>query len=664
MAATIPFYGGKKNADITGNTSVTIGEGATVGDVYGGGNDGDVTGNTSVVVDGGTTGDVYGGGHDSTNNSNTANVTGSTTVNVNDGDVEGDVYGGGHAEGQDAVDTSNKAQANVAGTNVNINDGYIDGTVYGGGNAEGGDAGNHHKGGSADAKVSGETKIKIDGNVIDDDYNNIEVYGGGRADGGSNADGKLGGYANADVGGSTEIKVKSGVTLDEHDMSDNGDTNWYNASALADGVIIRYMTVNVTFNYTYGGSTIYTETKTSAALTYSSPSATVSSSWAGNTYFAAANKSVTVNFGDANKTVNIPLTAKTDTVAVTFNYTYGGNTIFTETKTSAVLSYGSTTGSLSSSWAGNTYFAAASSGTVTVTFGDADKTVSIPLTAKTDTVAVTFNYTYGGNTIFTETKTSAVLSYGSTSDSLSSSWAGNTYFEAASSGTVTVNFGETNKAVSIPLTAKTDTVDVTFNYTYGGSTIYTETKTSAVLSYGSASGSLSSSWAGNTYFAAASSGTVAVNFGETDKTVSIPLTAKTDTVDVTFNYTYGGSTIYTETKTSAVLSYGSASDSLSSSWVGNMYFEAASSDAVAVNFGEADQTVNIPLTAKVDTVSVTFNYTYGGSVIFSETKSADLSYGGLRVSIMSVAIPDSALRCPPLGRAIRTLKLQTAAPSW
>ena len=669
-------YGGSNNGDVNGNTDVDVSGGTVKGDVYGGGkgtgsSDSDIHGNTDVTVSGGqVNGSVYGGSEngDIEDRSGTGYTEGNTKVTISGGQVGGSVYAGSKSKGK----VENDATIEIRGGVV------VSKKVYGTGGVEA-------------TQIDGDVNIKLysfsassyvfflkknlSGTSIISLLGDFAQYGGYTVVRDPSKDPTaniwawvlqpqpartltvktkfvLSGNPTPVNTITTSVSIPAGAPTTVSPSAWDGGL-YYTVGAYPASLQIGYNfsypdntvcfnvpvtanadTVSVTFNYTYGGSTIFTETKTSAVLNGSNPSSTVSSSWAGNTYFAAASSGpVTVNFGDADKTVNIPLTAKTDTVNVTFNYTYGGSTIYTETKTSAVLSYGSASSSLSSSWAGNTYFAAASSGTVTVNFGDADKTVNIPLTAKTDTVDVTFNYTYGGSTIYTEAKTSAVLSYGSTSDSLSSSWAGNTYFEAASGGPVTVNFGDADKTVSIPLTAITDTVSVTFNYTYGGSTIYTETKTSAVLSYGSTSDSLSSSWAGNMYFEAASSDDVTVNFGDADKTVSTPLTAITDTVSVTFNYTYGGSIIYTETKTSAALLYGSTSDSLSSSWAGNTNFEAASGGPVTVNFGDGDQTVNISLTPKTKTVMVVFNYLYRGSIVHTEQIPASVTYDGALASV-------------------------------
>ncbi|MEL7603444.1 MAG: hypothetical protein AAGU77_09845, partial [Bacillota bacterium] len=92
------IYGGSKQKDISGDTSVTI-ESGTVNDVYGGSGAGtvrdsaDITGNTSVTVTGGTvTGSVYGGSEGRLVNG--ADISGDAEVVITGGTVDGSVYGG------------------------------------------------------------------------------------------------------------------------------------------------------------------------------------------------------------------------------------------------------------------------------------------------------------------------------------------------------------------------------------------------------------------------------------------------------------------------------------------------------------------------------------------------------------------------------------------
>ena len=117
-------YGGSKQKDITGDTSVTI-ESGTVKDVYGGSGAGtvrdsaDITGNTSVTVTGGTvTGSVYGGSEGRLVNG--ADISGDSEVVITGGTVDGSVYGG-------------SKNGNVAGdAGVAAEEAAIGGAVYGG----------------------------------------------------------------------------------------------------------------------------------------------------------------------------------------------------------------------------------------------------------------------------------------------------------------------------------------------------------------------------------------------------------------------------------------------------------------------------------------------------------------------------------------------------
>ena len=142
-------YGGSKQKDIAGDTSVTV-ESGTVKDVYGGSGAGtlrdsaDISGNTSVTVTGGTvTGSVYGGSEGRIVNG--ADISGSTEVVISGGTVNGSVYGG-------------SKNGNVNGdAAVTIEDSAIGGTVYGG---------------SENGNIQGTTSVSIA------DSSAKEVYGG------------------------------------------------------------------------------------------------------------------------------------------------------------------------------------------------------------------------------------------------------------------------------------------------------------------------------------------------------------------------------------------------------------------------------------------------------------------------------------------------------
>lgn len=143
------IYGGSKQKDITGDTSVTI-ESGTVKDVYGGSGAGtlrdsaDISGNTSVIITGGTvTGSVYGGSEGRIVNG--ADISGSTEVVIAGGTVNGSVYGG-------------SKNGSVSGDSaVTIEDSTIGGTVYGG---------------SDNGNIQGSTSVSVADSAAK------EVYGG------------------------------------------------------------------------------------------------------------------------------------------------------------------------------------------------------------------------------------------------------------------------------------------------------------------------------------------------------------------------------------------------------------------------------------------------------------------------------------------------------
>ena len=112
------------SAVVTGNPHVNV-SGGTAGNVYGGGSQANVNGNTAVSVNSGSvTQNVFGGGY----GANT-NVSGNVEVTIGDAthspNIGRDVYGGS-ALGSVNTDASNH-------TYVTVNNGAITGAVYGGG---------------------------------------------------------------------------------------------------------------------------------------------------------------------------------------------------------------------------------------------------------------------------------------------------------------------------------------------------------------------------------------------------------------------------------------------------------------------------------------------------------------------------------------------------
>ena len=192
-------YGGGMQADVNGNTTVSIEGGTVTTDVYGGGMQADVSGNVTVNISkSGTPGtviigrDVYGGG--ALANTNTGNLNGgsyNTVVNLYPGaTIEHDVYGGGR--GQKAADGVQAVEAIVYG-NVTVNQlgavliaAYSDeglatgGRIFGGNNVNGTPKG--HVLVYVEKTVGSSSYSRatdVDGTEVTYDYDLAAVYGGG-----------------------------------------------------------------------------------------------------------------------------------------------------------------------------------------------------------------------------------------------------------------------------------------------------------------------------------------------------------------------------------------------------------------------------------------------------------------------------------------------------
>ena len=139
-ASALNVYGGGNLANVSGSTLVNVNGGTVTQDVYGGGALADVGSNTSVTLSGGTTRMVFGGGMGDTDNS--AQVTGTSTVNINTGaTVTGNDFTVGTGTSVVTVKGAVFGGCNVNGSIggaivVNPNGGSITGNVYGGGLGE------------------------------------------------------------------------------------------------------------------------------------------------------------------------------------------------------------------------------------------------------------------------------------------------------------------------------------------------------------------------------------------------------------------------------------------------------------------------------------------------------------------------------------------------
>jgi len=196
-------YGGGMQADVNGNTTVSIEGGTVTTDVYGGGMQADVSGNVTVNISkSGTPGtviighDVYGGG--ALANTNTGNLNGdscNTVVNLYPGATIGhDVYGGGRGQKADQTTqpVTQAVEAIVYG-DVTVNQlgavliaAYSDeglatgGRIFGGNNVNGTPKG--HVLVYVEKTVGSSSYSRatdVDGTEVTYDYDLAAVYGGG-----------------------------------------------------------------------------------------------------------------------------------------------------------------------------------------------------------------------------------------------------------------------------------------------------------------------------------------------------------------------------------------------------------------------------------------------------------------------------------------------------
>lgn len=160
-------YGGSKDADLSGDTTITM-NGGKVKYLYGGGMAA-VTGNTKVTMEGGKVEAIYGG-------SNGKKIDGDTYVTITGGKVTDTVYGGGYGFNYDAAVTGD--------THVTVTGGTLQ-SVFGGG---------------AFSDVNGSTNVIIDANAPTDGTANVSTLNGG-----NHGNGLSGGTV-----GATNIQMKNG----------------------------------------------------------------------------------------------------------------------------------------------------------------------------------------------------------------------------------------------------------------------------------------------------------------------------------------------------------------------------------------------------------------------------------------------------------------------
>ena len=338
-------------ANVTGNTNVTI-NGGTINQVFGGSNSkGAIGGSIGVTVN--KTGtctmqinEVYGGGNFAASNAGTitigctgtgegeyinyvygganqANVTGPITLNITEGKIN-NVFGGNNTSGTITggvtVNINEKAEpcawyvGNVFGggnhaddsytPSVNIINGTVSGSVYGGGN---------------EANVGGSTVSMTGGTVLGGLYGGCNTQGNVGGDITVNVNGgtvgaltNVGTLANVFGGGFGQSTTTTGnVTVNINDGTINGDV--YGGSAL--GSVNTAHGSNTTIVNVMGG-TLNTIETISEGFTFYNGGNVYGGGLGNNDYAAVVNGTVTVNIG----------TGTVESTGTYAGYTTGTNT--------------------------------------------------------------------------------------------------------------------------------------------------------------------------------------------------------------------------------------------------------------------------------------------------------------------------------------------------
>ena len=197
-------YGGG-NQDIKGNPSITIRENAYVEYVTGGSLNASLEGNSEIVVDGEVR-TVNGGGRAESSASGkidaVANMTGSTSIVVGETGSAGSVYGAGYAKGPSSGDAIASAQASIDGsTNIFIA-GKVNEAIGGGYATCGGSYASSVTNSTAVANVTGDTAIAYAASAKSNSSSGARANGGGYAE--STARGATN-SATANVEGNTHL---------------------------------------------------------------------------------------------------------------------------------------------------------------------------------------------------------------------------------------------------------------------------------------------------------------------------------------------------------------------------------------------------------------------------------------------------------------------------
>lgn len=264
-------YGGSHNANLEGDTQITL-LGGYVPSLCGGGcadtASANVTGSASIRAVGGEVWGIYGGGRANAENT-AANVGGGTSVVIGDSAKVNAVYGGGTAY-------VSGAEANVAGTAaVTVTGGRIT-TLYGGGVASGGTA------------TVGATNVSISGGTLNSSTIG-GVYGGGLAYGAATA--------TANVTGTATVSISGSAAVDTN-IYGGGYSQVSGASASVNGAATVSVSGNAVVNADiYGGGR--SEAASAIAAVGSGSSVTVG----GNAKIGGADAGIVLNGGTGDTEV-------------------------------------------------------------------------------------------------------------------------------------------------------------------------------------------------------------------------------------------------------------------------------------------------------------------------------------------------------------------------
>ena len=401
---------GNRDDDVIGNTNVEVSDGTVKGSVYGGSRDDDVLGDTNVEVSGGTVnGNVYGGGEGE--NSDYADVKGNTNVVISGGEVKGSAYGGGKYSDIEDRDNSGRTEGN---TNVTVSGGKVDKVFAGsekkgsvenaakieltGGNISGKEVYAH--GGSSEAGVNGNVLIKLYSLSATQYTFFLRSYVSNGSD--------IIKLEGPDFAGYSIVKMSS---RDSWSDVSNMKAWVLQASAPKSIPIVTYFQLE---NSDGSKTTVHTIATRTATIPAGAPTTVTADTWDGGGMYdvgSAPSQQISWNYSNSKIYFYVPVTAKQKTIDVQFNYTFGGETVSTQTVENVAVTYGGGDVSVNYFRAGDSLYQEAS-GTRSVNFSSSDPAVfEIPLEGRIRPLTVRFLYLYNG-TVITSDEKPVTLTYG------------------------------------------------------------------------------------------------------------------------------------------------------------------------------------------------------------------------------------------------------------